>query len=52
MDALDDQLNNGSITSGENVFYWIDSTSIIAFNKPNQNINTEVLINRLTYNCL
>lgn len=44
MTKIDDQLNNGSITSGENVSYWIDSTSIIAFNKPDQNINTEVLI--------
>ncbi|WP_456311702.1 FAD-dependent oxidoreductase [Pseudomonas shirazensis] len=42
--STDDQLNNGSITSGENVSFWIDSTSIIAFNKPDQDINTEVLI--------
>ncbi|QSB25490.1 hypothetical protein [Flavobacterium sp. CLA17] len=44
MTKIADQLNNGSISSGENVSFWIDSTSIIAFNTPNQNNDTEVLV--------
>lgn len=44
MDKVDENYNNGSVTSGTNVSYWIDSTSIIGYDKPNQNINTEVLI--------
>lgn len=44
MDKKEDQLNNGSITSGENVSFWIDSSPIISFNAPTQDINTEVLI--------
>jgi len=39
-----DTLKNSSITSGENVSFWVDSTPIISFNKPNQDITTEVLI--------
>ncbi|HEX8016860.1 MAG TPA: FAD-dependent oxidoreductase, partial [Flavobacterium sp.] len=37
-------LKSSSITSGDNVSFWIDSTSIISFSKPNQDIQTEVLI--------
>lgn len=40
----DDNYNDGSITSGKNVSYWIDSTSTVAFDKPSQNMNTEVLV--------
>ena len=39
-----DNIKSSSITSGENVSYWIDSTSIISYNKPDQDIQTEVLI--------
>ena len=44
MTKIADQLNNSSISSGENVSFWIDSTSIIAFNTPDQNNDTEVLV--------
>ncbi|TCN60044.1 hypothetical protein D0809_08935 [Flavobacterium circumlabens] len=44
MTKIADQLNNGSISSGENVSFWINSTSIIAFNTPDQNNDTEVLV--------
>ncbi|MBZ4042113.1 FAD-dependent oxidoreductase [Flavobacterium hibisci] len=37
-------LKNSSITSGENVSFWIDSSPIISGDKPNQDIDTEVLI--------
>ncbi|MEO7976038.1 FAD-dependent oxidoreductase [Flavobacterium sp.] len=37
-------LKSSSITSGDNVSFWIDTTPIISFNKPNQDIQTEVLI--------
>lgn len=37
-------LKNSSISSGENVSFWIDSTSIISSNKPDKDIQTEVLV--------
>jgi glycine/D-amino acid oxidase-like deaminating enzyme/nitrite reductase/ring-hydroxylating ferredoxin subunit len=37
-------LKNSSITSGENVSFWIDTTPIISCNKPDQDVQTEVLI--------
>jgi glycine/D-amino acid oxidase-like deaminating enzyme/nitrite reductase/ring-hydroxylating ferredoxin subunit len=37
-------LKNSSITSGENVSFWIDSAPIISYEKPVQDIQTEVLI--------
>ncbi|GGF03230.1 FAD-dependent oxidoreductase [Flavobacterium limi] len=40
----DNTLKNSSITSGENVSFWIDSAPIISGNKPNQDIHTDVLI--------
>ncbi|KAF2517157.1 FAD-dependent oxidoreductase [Flavobacterium foetidum] len=39
-----DFLNEGSITSGDNVSFWIDTTPIISFEKPQEDVNTEVLI--------
>ncbi|MGN7808674.1 FAD-dependent oxidoreductase [Flavobacterium sp. KACC 22758] len=39
-----DKINEGSITSGDNVSFWIDTTSILAFEKPHQDIAAEVLI--------
>lgn len=39
-----DKINEGSITSGDNVSFWIDTTSILAFEKPHQDIAVEVLI--------
>lgn len=44
MTNSENNLNKGSITSGDNVSFWIDSTEIITFEKPNQDISTEVLI--------
>jgi len=44
MDDFKNKLNSGTITSGDNVSFWIDSTSIISYNKPDQDIETEVLI--------
>lgn len=44
MENTASNLNEGSITSGDNVSFWIDTTSIISFEKPNQDITTEVLI--------
>jgi glycine/D-amino acid oxidase-like deaminating enzyme/nitrite reductase/ring-hydroxylating ferredoxin subunit len=44
MSQTDDKWNDGSISSGSNVSYWIDSTSILAFQNPDQDITTEVLI--------
>ncbi|MDR7208727.1 FAD-dependent oxidoreductase [Flavobacterium piscis] len=37
-------LKNSSITSGGNVSFWIDSSAIMSYNKPYQDIITEVLI--------
>jgi len=37
-------LKSSSISSGENVSFWIDSTSIISSNKPDKDIQTEVLV--------
>ncbi|KQW99601.1 FAD-dependent oxidoreductase [Flavobacterium sp. Root420] len=37
-------LKSSSITSGDNVSFWIDSTQIISCNIPDQDIETEVLI--------
>jgi len=44
MNKISDQINNGSISSGENVSFWIDSTSPIAYNTPDQNCGAEVLV--------
>ncbi|WP_426485236.1 FAD-dependent oxidoreductase [Flavobacterium sp. 2] len=44
MDKSTDQLNEGSIASGDNVSFWIDTTSFLAFESPSENISTEVLI--------
>lgn len=44
MENSNQNINEGSITSGDNVSFWIDSTDIIAFEKPTQDITTEVLI--------
>ncbi|TPG33978.1 FAD-dependent oxidoreductase [Flavobacterium pectinovorum] len=44
MAPLHDKFDSGNITSGDNVSFWIDSTAIIAFDKPNRNIETDVLI--------
>lgn len=44
MAPLHDKFDSGNITSGDNVSFWIDSTAIIAFDKPNRDIETEVLI--------
>lgn len=43
MDNLNITPNGGSVSSGKNVSFWIDSTSLIYYTKPNQNIQTEVL---------
>ncbi|AXB58068.1 FAD-dependent oxidoreductase [Flavobacterium fluviale] len=39
-----EKLNEGSITSGENVSFWIDTTEIASFKTPDRDIHTEVLI--------
>jgi glycine/D-amino acid oxidase-like deaminating enzyme/nitrite reductase/ring-hydroxylating ferredoxin subunit len=44
MAPLHDKFQTGNITSGHNVSFWIDSTTIIAFEKPDTDIETEVLI--------
>ncbi|KRD10348.1 FAD-dependent oxidoreductase [Flavobacterium sp. Root901] len=44
MKNADEKLNDGSITSGENVSFWIDSAPITGFEKPDRDIQTEVLI--------
>ena len=44
MDNSKSKSNEGSITSGDNVSFWIDSTPFISCNKPDQDIQTEVLI--------
>lgn len=44
MTKADENHNNGSITSGNNVSYWIDSTSTKTFDKPIEDLNTEILI--------
>jgi glycine/D-amino acid oxidase-like deaminating enzyme/nitrite reductase/ring-hydroxylating ferredoxin subunit len=44
MDNQNNELNSGAITSGDNVSFWIDSTSILACDKPDRNIETEVLV--------
>lgn len=44
MDESNNTLKSSSITSGENVSFWIDSTEIIAGFKPDQDVQTEVLI--------
>ncbi|MFH7019217.1 FAD-dependent oxidoreductase [Flavobacterium sp. FlaQc-47] len=44
MAPLHDKFNSSNITSGENVSFWIDSTSMIAFEKPETDIQTDVLI--------
>ena len=44
MNKSNNTVNSASITSGENVSFWIDTTSIISYNTPDQDIQTEVLI--------
>ncbi|MBF4491192.1 FAD-dependent oxidoreductase [Flavobacterium sp. JLP] len=44
MDSSRDKIKSSSITSGDTVSFWIDTTSIISYNKPDQDVNTEVLI--------
>lgn len=44
MNKSADKINEGSISSGNNVSFWIDTTSILAFERPNQDLTTEVLI--------
>lgn len=44
MDDLNNNLNSGTITSGDNVSFWIDSAPMISCNKPDQDIETEVLV--------
>ncbi|MFD1605398.1 FAD-dependent oxidoreductase [Flavobacterium artemisiae] len=44
MNKSADKINEGSITSGDNVSFWIDTTSILAFDKVTQDISTEVLV--------
>lgn len=44
MNKSADKLNEGSITSGDNVSFWIDTTPILNFDKPAKDIATEVLI--------
>lgn len=39
-----EKFNDGSITSGHNVSFWIDSTSTISCSMPYQDVDTEVLI--------
>ncbi|WP_281233062.1 FAD-dependent oxidoreductase [Flavobacterium gelatinilyticum] len=44
MENSNHNLNEGSITSGDNVSFWIDSTDIISFDQPSQDVSTDVLI--------
>jgi len=44
MDTHENDLKNGAISSGNNVTFWVDTTPIISFKKPDQEINTEVLV--------
>lgn len=44
MNDSDPNFNEGNITSGENVSFWIDSTDTIAFEKPTEDSSTDVLI--------
>ncbi len=44
MDDSNNILKSSSITSGDNVSFWVDSTQIISYNKPDHDIQTEVLI--------
>lgn len=44
MNESNHTIKSSSITSGENVSFWIDSAPIISFNTPDQDIQTEVLI--------
>jgi len=44
MDSSDNQIKNSSITSGENVSFWVDTTSIISFRKPDKDIDAQILI--------
>lgn len=44
MAPLHDTFDSGNITSGDNVSFWIDSTPIIAFEKPQKDIQTDILI--------
>lgn len=44
MASFDPKINNGTISSGENVSFWIDSLPSLSYEKPDQDIDTEVLI--------
>ena len=44
MNQLDNSLKSSSITSGENVSFWIDTTPIISYNKPDGDVTTQVLV--------
>ena len=44
MDKPDPTFKSSNISSGDNVSFWIDSSPIISYNKPDQDIDTEVLI--------
>lgn len=41
---MENKINDGAITSGDNVSFWIDSTSILSYKTPDSDIQTEVLI--------
>lgn len=44
MDNSNNKMDKGDITSGENVSFWIDSSSIISCDTPDRDNQTEVLI--------
>jgi glycine/D-amino acid oxidase-like deaminating enzyme/nitrite reductase/ring-hydroxylating ferredoxin subunit len=44
MDKSNSKLNDGTITSGRNVSFWIDSASILTYSIPQNDIDTEVLV--------
>ncbi|TCN57637.1 FAD-dependent oxidoreductase [Flavobacterium circumlabens] len=44
MDSSENKIKSSSITSGENISFWIDTTSIISFHKPDKDVTAEVLI--------
>jgi glycine/D-amino acid oxidase-like deaminating enzyme len=44
MANLNTKQNSGSLSSGENVSFWIDSTPTLSYDQPNHDVDTEVLI--------
>jgi len=44
MDNSNKKSNAGSLSSGENVSFWMDSTSIISCSLPDKDMETEVLV--------